>query len=222
MRKHLVFTLTGPDRVGLVEDITELLLTYHGNVELSQLLFSKSYFTGLKASKASQSLAALNTFKTTEDLVYSIAQVYLQLQITKKQTEILNANLDRLKQLITIAEIQFQEGLIKKIDVDQLKVNRTNLSTELQQVQIGISQQLNLLKYYMGMPLDAEIHISDEIVETGKYPLAGNLILSENTNLKLLTKQFELSDLQMENIQAGYYPTLSAFLQFGWQGQTDR
>ena len=37
MRKHLVFTLTGPDRVGLVEDITELLLTYHGNVELSRM-----------------------------------------------------------------------------------------------------------------------------------------------------------------------------------------
>ena len=37
MRKHLVFTLTGPDRVGLVEDITEVLLTYHSNVEVSRM-----------------------------------------------------------------------------------------------------------------------------------------------------------------------------------------
>jgi len=37
MRKHLVLTLSGPDRVGLVEDITEVLLNYHGNVELSRM-----------------------------------------------------------------------------------------------------------------------------------------------------------------------------------------
>lgn len=37
MQKHLVFTLTGPDRVGLVEDITEVLLKYQGNVEMSRM-----------------------------------------------------------------------------------------------------------------------------------------------------------------------------------------
>lgn len=37
MQKHLVFTLTGSDRVGLVEDITEVLLKYQGNVETSRM-----------------------------------------------------------------------------------------------------------------------------------------------------------------------------------------
>ena len=37
MRKHLVFTLSGPDRVGLVEEITGMMLEQGGNVESSRM-----------------------------------------------------------------------------------------------------------------------------------------------------------------------------------------
>jgi glycine cleavage system transcriptional repressor len=37
MRKSLVLTLTGADRVGLVDDISKLLLEYDGNVESSRM-----------------------------------------------------------------------------------------------------------------------------------------------------------------------------------------
>jgi glycine cleavage system transcriptional repressor len=37
MRENIVFTLTGPDRVGIVEDVTKLLLEAGGNVETSRM-----------------------------------------------------------------------------------------------------------------------------------------------------------------------------------------
>jgi len=37
MRKHLVVTVSGPDKPGIVEHVTELLLEYHGNVEASRM-----------------------------------------------------------------------------------------------------------------------------------------------------------------------------------------
>jgi glycine cleavage system transcriptional repressor len=37
MRTNVVFTLTGTDRIGLVDDITELLLGLDGNVETSRM-----------------------------------------------------------------------------------------------------------------------------------------------------------------------------------------
>lgn len=196
--------------------------TLIGNLEVNQLLYSKSYFTGLKAAKTSQSLVELNTFKTKEDLVYNIAQIYLQLQITEKQKEILNTNINRINQLIDISQIQFEEGLIKKIDVDQLRVNKTNLLTELQNVKIGVVQQLNLLKFYMGMSPNSDIAIAEYVQEGDRYPVSEELVLTANTNLQLLNKQMELNELDMENIRAGYYPTLSAFARYGWQGQTDK
>jgi glycine cleavage system transcriptional repressor len=38
MRNNLVFTLTGPDRVGIVEEVTEVLLKFDGNVETSRMV----------------------------------------------------------------------------------------------------------------------------------------------------------------------------------------
>jgi glycine cleavage system transcriptional repressor len=37
VRTDIVFTLTGPDRVGIVQDVTEALLTLGGNVETSRM-----------------------------------------------------------------------------------------------------------------------------------------------------------------------------------------
>lgn len=38
MRNNLVFTLTGPDRVGIVEEVTQVLLEHDGNVETSRMV----------------------------------------------------------------------------------------------------------------------------------------------------------------------------------------
>ena len=37
MRKNIVLTLTGPDRIGIVDTVTELLLQHGGNVETSRM-----------------------------------------------------------------------------------------------------------------------------------------------------------------------------------------
>ena len=37
MAAEVVFTLTGPDRVGIVEEVTEIVLGMHGNVETSRM-----------------------------------------------------------------------------------------------------------------------------------------------------------------------------------------
>lgn len=37
MQKSLVITISGDDRVGIVDDVTKIILTYHGNVEASRM-----------------------------------------------------------------------------------------------------------------------------------------------------------------------------------------
>ncbi len=191
-------------------------------VEVSQLLFNKSFFTGLKAAEASRGLYRLNTLKTKEDLVYNIAQIYLQLQITDKQKEILTANLDRVNQLIDISQAQFEEGLVKKVDVDQLKVNSTNLRTEIQNLEIGYTQQQSLLKFYMGMPVQEQIEVSGLQDIANQYQLADDLSQEFNTTLRILEKQQELRTFELQNIKDGYFPTLNAFASYNWQGQTNK
>lgn len=193
----------------------------NATVEASQLLYNKEYLEGLKALDATQRLYQLNTFKTKEDLVYSIAQTYLQAQITQKQKGILQANLNRLQQLVNMAEVQYANGIIKKIDVDQLKVNKTNLLSELQNLEIGYTQQLNALKYYMNMPMNQNIALT-ALQQNNQYPLQKELSLEQNTNLRLIQTQRILAKKEFNQIEAGYYPTVAAFANYGFQGQTNR
>ncbi len=194
---------------------------FSGTAQLNQLLYNQSYFVGLKAAKASQSLMQLSTFKTIEDLVYNVAQVFLQIQQLEQQGTILDANLNRMNRLFEIAEIQYEEGLIKKIDVDQLRVNRTNLLTEQTNLELSMSQLNRLLKLYMNFPQEEELLLTGLEENEIKYELAPRLILSANTNLRLLEEQFKLNELERKNTLAGYAPGLAAFAQYGWQGQTD-
>ncbi len=193
-----------------------------GTIELTQMLYNKSFFTGLRAAKTSRELYQLATFKNKEDLIYNVSQLYLQLQITNRQKDILNANLERINQLLEITEIQYEEGIVKKIDVDQLKVNRTNLLTEKQNAELNYDQQLNLLKFYIGMDMNKDLQVAEFVEEGQQYELSTQLQLSENTDLRLLEKQRELSLLEQENIKAGYYPSLTAFARYGYQSQTDK
>ena len=67
MRTNIVFTLTGPDRVGIVETVTKLLLGHDGNVESSRMARLGGEFAMLMlVSVPAEQLAGLD--KTVENL----------------------------------------------------------------------------------------------------------------------------------------------------------
>ncbi len=68
MRNNLVFTLTGPDRIGIVEEVTQLLLEHDGNVETSRMVRLGGEFAILMlVSIPTDQIASLN--KDVESLI---------------------------------------------------------------------------------------------------------------------------------------------------------
>ena len=181
-------------------------------IQLSQLLFNQSYFVGLKAAKSSEDLYRLRKEMTEEEVIY-VSSSYFQILQTKEQFEIINANLARLEQLGKILQLQYENDLARKVDVNRIRVNRTNLETQLQTLTSALDQQMNVLKFFMGMPLEEGIALTDAkiLLDTGAAAFNSSKdLVKGQTQLQLLSKQSELTELQMQNIKAGYYPTLSA------------
>lgn len=192
------------------------------SVQMNQMIYNPSFWVGLEAARTSKNLYALTTFKTKEELVYNIIQAYYQIQITEEQRSILRNNLETMDQLIHIAQVQYEEGIIKKLDVDQLKVNKINLDSEIQGTSLGLVQLKNQLKFLMGIPQSEEISLKKDQLTVGDFAEKDELNLANNTDLRLLDIQSELNGLQLKNIKAGYMPSLSFFVNYGWMGQTDR
>ncbi|WP_240675989.1 TolC family protein [Botryobacter ruber] len=178
-------------------------------VQLSQLLFNQSYFVGLKAAKSTEDLYRLRKAMTEEEVIYNVSSSYFQILQTKEQFQIIEANLARLEQLNKILQLQYENDLVKKVDVNRIKVNKTNLETKKESLISALEQQMNYLKFFMGMPLEEGIALTDtKIVLPAQATDRDNVLLSQ-TQVQLLNKQTELTKLQLENIKAGYYPTLS-------------
>ena len=87
MRKNIVLTLTGSDRLGIVESVTKLLLEYDGNVEASRMARLGGEFTMLmlfslpeenlsRLEKGVQSLAGQGFKVTTSQTDQTYAQKY--------------------------------------------------------------------------------------------------------------------------------------------------
>jgi outer membrane protein TolC len=193
----------------------------NAGVELSQLVYSREYFTNIKKLESVRSTYRLQTLSSMEDLVFNVVQLYIQYQITQEQKEILNANLERITKLVDISQAQFENGIIKKLDVDQLKVNRTNLATEISNANIGLEQQLNLLKFYLDIPQSQPVRLTENLNTTENYPLSQELLLQQNINYQLLQEQVKVTEMDKDVIKSAYYPTVSAFAQYNYTGQAN-
>lgn len=192
---------------------------YGGTLQVSQTIFNPSLNTGLKAAKASQGLYELQTFKNKEELIYNVVNIYMQLQITDKQRELIEGNIDRMNKLIKITDAQFKEGIIKKVDVTQLQVNYTNLQTQLSNTINSFSQLQNNLKLLMNVDVEQSIAITS--IGAQSIPVSKQLLLDANTDLNILDKQIQLQQLNTENIKAGYKPSVSLAANYGRQWQTN-
>jgi outer membrane protein TolC len=189
-------------------------------VEATQLLYSQSYLVGLKAARTSREFAQLNTRKVQEAVAYDVSATYYNAQISARQLEILRGNLERLDQLAAISEVQYRNGVLKKSDADRIRVNITNLQTQIANLETGYAQQRNLLKFLIGMPVTQPLGIVSTIDETEDVSVRlgrDENIFARRTDYQLLDKQRELYQLERKNVNAGYAPSLSAFGSFNYQ-----
>ncbi|WP_291908695.1 TolC family protein [Chitinophaga sp. CB10] len=194
--------------------------------ELNQQLFNQSVFTGLKAAKAGEEYYKLQTQQSTEDLIYNVAQLYYELLITQENIKSLDSNVQKLSTLVTVTKSQYENGLAKKIDLDRIKVNLTNYQTQRIQLLNQYAMQTNNLKRVMGMPLESAFVIpaaSLKDIESSAAQVLQyeDISLEDRTEMKVLRKQEELQIFQKKAYQAEYYPSLSLFGRYSYNGMSN-
>ena len=122
---------------------------------------------------------------------------------------------------VYVDQAQFENGIVKKLDVDQIKVNRTNLLSELSNLEIGLEQQLNVLRFYLALDMSQPLELTEKLDEAQSYPLSDTLLMASNINYQLLQNQMALNIMDDDVINADRYPQISAFAQYGYTGQAN-
>lgn len=194
-------------------------------VQLSQQLYNKQVFTGLKAAKSTEEFYRLSEQLSRENVIQQVAANYYQVQISRLQMDVIDANIARVAKLGEMIEGQYANGLARKIDVDRIKVNRSNLDAQKSLLENALTQQENLLKYYMGMPIEEPIQL--EKLDIATLPLMDIRQLEDDLNVEnllsynVLKKQSELIHFQRDAIISEGYPTLSLSASYTYNTQSN-
>lgn len=196
----------------------------NAGLQVSQQLFNQTVFTGLKAAKTSEAYYALTSGFTEEQIIEQVANNYYQVLVSRQQLNVIDTNIKNVKVVEKIINNQFSNGLAKKIDVDRIKVNLTNLQTQREQTINAVAQLENQLKFAMGMPVATPINIPIiELTKIENMPeLADTVNISGRTEMRLLNTQRELYVLQRKAYVSEYYPKLSLTGNISTTGQSDK
>lgn len=192
-------------------------------VQLTQQLFNQQVFTGLQAARSSENYYRLNAQLTQEQVIEQVANNYYEVLVYREQSKVVENNIKNVKVIEKIIANQYQNGLAKKIDVDRISVNLTNLVAQQTQISNTITTLENQLKFSMGMPVHTSIKLpSSELTEVSQSPvLADTLNMSGRTEMQLLDVQKNLLDLQRKAYVSEYYPTLALTANYNYNSQSN-
>ncbi|MGM9477746.1 TolC family protein [Pedobacter sp. GSP4] len=195
----------------------------NAGVQLSQQIFNQQVFTGLQAARSSEEYYNLTSQFTEEQIIELVANNYYQVLVNRQQLNVIDTNIKNVRVVEKIVSNQFKNGLARKIDVDRINVNITNLTTQREQVINAITQLENQLKFSMGMPVSNPINLpATELTEVTKLPLFTDSVdLANRTEIKLLDNQDKLLSLQRKAYVAEYYPTLSLSGNYTYSSQSN-
>lgn len=193
--------------------------TSTAGVSLTQALFDQSVFTGLKAAKTTREFYQINDQLTEEQVIENVANNYYQVYVLRQKLVLAESNLGTTTKVRDIVKGQFDNGLAKRIDLDRMNVNLSNINTQKQQIINAVQLQENALKFYMGMPIDTQINIPQSQFEVTPAVFTDVPNISNRSEYLLMKKQEELLVLQKKSIVAGYYPTLSLAASYNYIGQ---
>lgn len=195
------------------------------DLTVSQLIFSGSYIVGLQATKVFKKITDQNLSKTEDQTKESVATSYYLIQVLGENLDLLNESLQSVDQTYKDMIQMNEQGLIEETDVDQIKINRSNIQTLITSMGSQKEIALKLLKYQLGLEFEQLIVLTDSlpsIIDHGNilYLASPEYDVNQSIDYQMILKQEEASALFLKLEKSQYLPTIAAF--YRHQEQTNQ
>ena len=204
-------TIQTPSDFGVISAPFGSKFTANAGIDFNQLLFDGQVFVGLMAKRASIQFYTKTAEVTQELIKANVYKIYYQLVVGKKQTESIDANIERFEKLLHDTKEIFKNGFAEKLDVDKVEVQLNNLRTEKLKAENQIEAGMQGLKFLMSMPQKEKLVLADTLSE---QELKQN-ILDENFNyndrkeIQQLSLLQKLNGFNVKRYQLSKLPTLA-------------
>jgi len=183
--------------------------------DASQLLFSGEYFLGVKASKVFVEISSKSTQRSKIETSATVAKAYYTVLVNEERMKLMDATIARIKKTMTDTKALLDNGFVEKIDFDRLTVTYNNLLVEQEKVERLLSLGTYLLKYQMGMDINANLTLTDKLADVKLDVVntvsAQKFDYEKRVEYGLFQTQYKLAKLDLKRQRLSYLPTAFAY-----------
>jgi outer membrane protein len=183
--------------------------------DASQMLFNAEYFLGLKGSKVYLELSSKATQRTKIETAATVSKAYYTVLINQERMNLMNANITRVKKIMDDTKALVDNGFAEKIDYDRLTVTYNNLLVEQEKIQRLLSLGLYLLKFQMGMNINANLTLTDKLqdikLDVANVVSAEKFDYTKRVEYNLFETQQRMAKLDLQRNRLSYLPTAFAY-----------
>ena len=183
--------------------------------DASQLIFSGDFFVGLKAAKTFVELSTKSTQRTKIETSATVSKAYYTVLVNVEREKLMNSNIARVKKALDDTKALLENGFVEKIDFDRLTVTYNNLLIEQEKIQRLLVIGIYLLKYQMGMDVNAQLTLTDKLadvkIDIATTTSAQKFDYSKRVEYGLFDTQYKLAQLDLKRNRFSYLPSAFAY-----------
>ncbi len=186
------------------------------DITVSQLIFNGQYFVGLQAARVVKQMSEKTLIKTEDQTKESVADTYYLVLVLGENVKVLNESLKSVDQTYNEMIKMNQQGLNEETDVDQIKINRSNIQTLITSIESQKEISLKLLKYQLGVGFNQTLVLTDSlpgIIAQGNvlYVTTPEFNVKNSLDYQLISTQEKVSALLLKLEKSKYLPVISGF-----------
>lgn len=127
--------------------------------QLSQQILNFSLFNAVGIAKTAQQMAQTGVEISTDDLYAQTSTLYFNIQSLEYAVSQFDESIAIMDRTLKMMEIIMENGILRKVDTDQIQVTKINLETEKGNLEHGLEVQKRLLKLQMGFEMTEDIKL---------------------------------------------------------------
>jgi len=190
--------------------------------QISQMIFSGSYWVGIQLSKLSKQIAETSRRKSEQDIIQQVTASYNSILVSERTSELLKQNKANLLDIHKKTQAAVNAGAGTQTDADQIEVQVSSMENMIKSNERQTEVAYNLLRVQLGVTANTVIVLKDSLsnlvsTERSLALLSEQFDITKNTSLQLTQKQVEVSKQQVKLQKANWLPVISGYYSYTYK-----
>lgn len=190
----------------------------NANLLLDVPLFNPQITGAIAITKRAKEINQIQFQQTEEQVIFDVTNLYYNAQLISSQISFITNSLNNSNKLYNNVQLLYEQRMAKGTDVDKIKLQISQLTSQLSKANAQYQQVLNLLKLQLGINSVQKFAIE----ETFNASLEKLDYHSKSTSeISLLTTKTSLLRTELNALKMSHLPSLSLYGSYGTIGYGD-